>query len=113
MKTEKMSIHNQVQPLLLVLFVVLFLSITGTVLLTSTTYSLKSNEKNTAVQAEFYAAEGALDLVLDDITHTPSLYNNLQTMGINSEREMFKTSYPKDFKKIGNDTMSVKLKKVE
>ena len=29
-------------------------SITGTVLLNSTTYSLKSNEKNEAVQAEFY-----------------------------------------------------------
>ena len=34
------------------------LSITGTVLLNSTTYSLKSNEKNEDVQAEFYLAEG-------------------------------------------------------
>jgi Putative transposase DNA-binding domain len=53
--------------LLLVLFVVLFLSITGSVLLNATTYSLKSNEKNERLQEEFYSAEGAVDLVLDDM----------------------------------------------
>ena len=45
----------------------LFLSITGSVLLNTTTYSLKSNEKNERIQDEFYSAEGAIDLVLDDM----------------------------------------------
>ena len=53
--------------LLLVLFAVLFLSITGSVLLKTTTYSLKTNEKNEKIQGEFYSIEGAIDLVLDDM----------------------------------------------
>lgn len=53
--------------LMLVLFVILFLSIISAVLLTSTTYSLKSNEKNKKIQDDFYTAEGSVDLVLEDM----------------------------------------------
>ena len=50
--------------LILILFVVLFLSITGALILNVTTYSQKSIVKNVAEEKEFYLAEGALDLAL-------------------------------------------------
>ena len=53
--------------LILVLFVVLFLLITGALLLNVTTYSQKSIINNTVEEKEFYLAEGALDLALDKI----------------------------------------------
>ena len=53
--------------LLLVLFAVLLFSMTGSVLLNTTTYSLKTNVKNEIIQGEFYPSEGAIDLVLDDM----------------------------------------------
>ena len=56
--------------LILVLFVVLFLSITGSVLLNATTYSMKSIDRNEIEEAEFYLLEGALDLALDNINNT-------------------------------------------
>lgn len=53
--------------LILVLFVVLFLSITGALLLNVTTYSQKSIVNNVDEEQEFYLAEGALDLALHKI----------------------------------------------
>ena len=56
--------------LILVLFVVLFLSIVGTAILNATTYSMKSVVKNESEEAEFYRLEGALDLVLYNLNKT-------------------------------------------
>ena len=56
--------------LILVLFVVLFLSIVGTAILNATTYSMKSVVKNESEEAEFYRLEGALDLVLYNLNET-------------------------------------------
>ncbi|WP_102274399.1 hypothetical protein [Cytobacillus massiliigabonensis] len=53
--------------LMLVLFVVLFISIISAALLASTTYSLKSNEKNKKNQGAFYTVEGAVDLILEEM----------------------------------------------
>lgn len=61
--------------LILVLFMVLFLAITGAMLLNTTTYSQKSIIKNAEIQSEFYRAEGAIDLMLyemNNFVETPS-----------------------------------------
>jgi len=97
--------------LILILFVVLFLSIVGTVLLNTTTYSQKSIVNNFALEKEFYLAEGALDIVLNDIYNNPALYNELKMMDLTSYREMFEST-PGNYKKIGSTPMSVKLKKI-
>ena len=56
--------------LLIVLFVVLFLSITGALLLNATTYSKKSIVQTKAGEGEFYLLEGALDLALHNLDET-------------------------------------------
>ena len=55
--------------LILILFVVVFLSIVGTTLLNTTTYNLKTVVKNKSEQEEFYRAEGALEVVLTEMAH--------------------------------------------
>ena len=97
--------------LILILFVVIFLSIVGTVLLNSTTYSQKSIVNNSALEKEFYLAEGALDIVLNDIYNNPALYNELKMMDFTSYREMFESTLG-NYKEIGSIPMSVKLKKI-
>ena len=96
--------------LLLVLFVVVFLSIVGAGMLASTTYSLKSIKNNEEVQKEFYAAEGTLDLVLEDISRTPSLYNDLDALGKNETLEMASPST--GIYKIGSAEVDVYLTKL-
>ncbi|MFZ0446544.1 MAG: hypothetical protein WAM95_18335 [Bacillus sp. (in: firmicutes)] len=71
--------------LLLVLFAVLFLSITGSVLLNTTTYSLKTNEKNEKIQGEFYSIEGAIDLVLDDMNSYKGNYVQIKLKDKNGD----------------------------
>ena len=56
------------QHLILILFVVVFLSIVGTTLLNTTTYNLKTVVKNKSEQEEFYRAEGALEVVLTEMS---------------------------------------------
>ncbi|WP_157800881.1 hypothetical protein [Bacillus solitudinis] len=53
--------------LILVLFIVVFIAIAGTMMLNSTIYSQKTILANEEVQGEFYRAEGALDLVLEEM----------------------------------------------
>ncbi|MCT8137494.1 hypothetical protein H1D32_06905 [Anaerobacillus sp. CMMVII] len=55
--------------LILVLFIMLFLSIIGTMLLNQTFYSQQTITKNAVVQAEFYKAEGAIDLMIDEMNN--------------------------------------------
>ncbi|WP_338470408.1 hypothetical protein R4Z10_16620 [Niallia sp. XMNu-256] len=62
--------------LILVLFAVLFLSITGAVLLNTTTYSLESIEKNKEIQKEFYLAEGALEIEINSLIDEMNKYKN-------------------------------------
>jgi hypothetical protein len=68
--------------LILVLFIILFLSIIGTAMLNQTFYSQKSIVKNAEVQAEFYKAEGAIDLLLFEmngfVEHPPVLFLNYE-----------------------------------
>lgn len=56
--------------LILVLLIIVILSITGTIMLNQTLYSKKTIIANAAVQAEFYGAEGSLDLFLHDLGET-------------------------------------------
>lgn len=69
--------------LLLVLFVVLFLSITGTVLLNATTYSTRSIVENKIEEKEFYILEGALDLVLYNLKKTEDYYGGTESLVYN------------------------------
>lgn len=74
--------------LILVLFVVLFLSVTGALLLNVTTYSQKSIVNNAAEEKEFYLAEGALDLALHTIKDSvegPFLY----LLSLSTNKDLF------------------------
>ncbi|MBM7662317.1 hypothetical protein JOC85_003124 [Bacillus mesophilus] len=54
--------------LLTVLFIVVVLSIVGTFMLQSTTYGLQTVVKNNKDQEEFYRAEGAIEIVLAEMS---------------------------------------------
>ncbi|GLB58379.1 pilus assembly PilX N-terminal domain-containing protein [Cytobacillus sp. NCCP-133] len=54
--------------LILVLFLIVFLTIAGTALLNTTTYSMKTIENNQIDQEEFYRSEGALEIVLNEMS---------------------------------------------
>lgn len=60
--------------LILVLFLVVFLSIAGTMMLTSTSYNERTMLTDVKVQEEFYQAEGALDIVLDELSENAYVY---------------------------------------
>ena len=53
--------------LLYILFTVVFIGIVGTGILMNTTYGMKSVEKNEQEQKEFYLAEGALEVFLNEL----------------------------------------------
>ncbi|MDC3416975.1 hypothetical protein [Aquibacillus salsiterrae] len=53
--------------LLIILFIILFLSIIATVTLKSTTYGLEKVTTNKKAQEEFYRAEGAIEIVLAEM----------------------------------------------
>ena len=55
--------------LILILFVVIFLGIVGASLLNTTTYSTKTVVNNKEEQQEFYRAEGALEIMLNEMTN--------------------------------------------
>ena len=76
MKYSKYVKSQSGAALILVLFAVLFLSITGAVLLNATTYSLQSNEKNEEIQEEFYLSEGALEIEINKLVNEMSNYKN-------------------------------------
>lgn len=53
--------------LLIILFIVLLVSLIGTAMLTTTTYGIQKSEKYKKEQEEFYRAEGALEIVLNEM----------------------------------------------
>lgn len=77
--------------LLLVLFVILFLSIVGTTLLTATTYSMKTIVKNVEEQEEFYRAEGAIEIYLNELVKEMNNYSNSY---LNTEGEVVEEKGP-------------------
>lgn len=104
--------------LILVLFLVLFLSIVGTVLLNATTYSQKSIHMNSKVESEFYKAEGALDLALYTIQNHPTgMYKYLTTPSTEDKELFFSIEEANDMKvrieninsKAGNSSVSATL----
>ncbi|MFV8828749.1 hypothetical protein [Alkalihalobacterium sp. APHAB7] len=67
--------------LLLSLFIIALISIVGVGMLSVTLYSQKSINSNTTVQGEFYRAEGALEIVIDEMRNynggqVPLLYED-------------------------------------
>lgn len=61
--------------LMIVLFIVVLVSIVGTAMLSTTTYGLQNVVKTTKEQEEFYRAEGALEIVLSEMSN----YKNSST----------------------------------
>ncbi|MCL7748097.1 pilus assembly PilX N-terminal domain-containing protein [Halalkalibacter alkaliphilus] len=59
--------NEQGAALILILFLIVFLSIVGLSMLTQTTYSQKTIAQHASVEREFYLLEGAIDLFLDDV----------------------------------------------
>lgn len=62
--------------LMIVLFIVVLVSIVGTAMLSTTTYSLKSVEKTKQEQKEFYRAEGAIEILLSEMVNYKGKYGN-------------------------------------
>lgn len=61
--------------LMIVLFIVVLVSIVGTAMLSTTTYGLQNVVKTTKEQEEFYRAEGAIEIVLSEMSN----YKNSST----------------------------------
>lgn len=61
--------------LMIVLFIVVLVSIVGTAMLSTTTYGLQNVVKTTKEQEEFYRAEGAIEIVLSEMSN----YKNAST----------------------------------
>lgn len=60
---------------MIVLFIVVLVSIVGTAMLSTTTYGLQNVVKTTKEQEEFYRAEGAIEIVLSEMSN----YKNAST----------------------------------
>ena len=89
MKIRKYVQSQSGAALILVLFVVLFISITGTVLLNATTYSMNTTVENEAVEGEFYRLEGALNLVLDNLFETQGYNGGTEPLLDNRGNQVF------------------------
>lgn len=86
--------------LILVLFLVVFLSIAGTMMLTSTTYNERTMVSDVKEQEEFYQAEGALDIVLDELSD--NAYTYLESILTEDGKPMPNSPY-----EIGSDLIQV------
>ena len=62
-------LKNQKGAALIFIFLYIFLGIVGASLLNTTTYSTKTVVNNKEEQQEFYRAEGALEIMLNEMTN--------------------------------------------
>lgn len=64
---KKLQDNQSGAALMIVLFIVILVSIVGTTMLATTTYGLKAVEMTKQEQAEFYRAEGAIEIVMAEM----------------------------------------------